>query len=172
MKTLFGIMESKTEARDRARSLRDLYSSLRDAPDVLACRRSLVDQIQTFIDRSNAKTFDLNWHDGLVRLTGLEELLTERDCAQMRNNKKLWKWYKPGWLGSHGPVRYCCQLHPKEIAYLERQMAEIQHEIDNIEINVPLLKEQAEALRAVGPFPKELAERYQLTEDGQLARKP
>jgi hypothetical protein len=170
VKTLFGIIESKTEARDRAKALCGLYASLRDAPGALACRQSQIQQLQSFIDRSAKRSFDYNWWDGFQRLIGYpEDWLTDRDEAAMHRDKSYWKKDK---YAFGGPQIIRCKLHPKELALLKAYQVERQEEIAAIEANVPLLQAQADELRRVGPFPKELAERYQLTEDGQPARKP
>ena len=166
------LTEGKRESAERARNLVSLYQALREAPGVIESCQGHVGVLQYFIDRSNAKKLDPNDRDGLGRTVGdLEELLTERDCAAMRRNKKLWKKYPYGWLGSPPGSEYCCQLHPKEVAYLEEQKEEQLTMAEAVQMNIPFIKEEIAALRLIGPLPEKVAERYKLTVDGREKRK-
>lgn len=167
-RTLFGSVEGKRESIARAKKLAEIYAAIREAPDALDCRRGQIMDLDYFIERSREKKIDPNDRDGLLRSIGdPEDLLTERDCAAMRRNKKLWKPYPTGWLGATRGQLYCCQLHPKEIKYLEGLKAEIAAEVTAIETNLPLLQEEATQLRLIGRLPADVAERHRLTEDGR-----
>jgi hypothetical protein len=166
VQTLFGTIENKAEARERAQKMAELYDALREAPEALDCRRVQIGDLTYFIERSNACKLDLNDHDGLHRLIGdPEELITARDCAFMRRHKRWWRKTPKGYLGYSAAI-YCATLHPKEIKYLEDQRIWIQDEIDSIETNVPIIREQVKALKAVAPLPEDIAKRHGLTVDG------
>jgi hypothetical protein len=170
--TLFEVIESKTEIRERAKALSELYASLRDAPEAIDCRTSQVMHLQSFVERSAKRMFDANWWDGLQRCIGdPEELLTARDLAAMRRDKSYWKKSQWNHLCCPKGTIYRCKLHPKEIALLEKYKLEVQSELNNIKMNLPLLKDEIQRLRAIGPLPKDIAERYRLTEDGLEKKK-
>jgi hypothetical protein len=166
--TLFGVIETKTETRDRAKRLAELYASLRDAPGAIACRQEQTMDLQYFIDRSRKRRMGPNDWDSLYRLIGdPEELLTDRERAAHRRNPKNWRRYKYGWLNQPPGQKWPCCMHPKEIAYLVGQRDELKGEIEAIEENVPRIREDVRILREIGPLPKDVADRYGLTEAGE-----
>jgi hypothetical protein len=167
--TLFGVIETKRESADRARKLVELYSAIKEAPGALECRKAQVAQVQHFIDRSAKRSFDANRWDGLQRCIGddPEDLLDASDLHSMRRDKSYWKKNNINYLNCPPGTIYRCKLHPKEIEYLQNQIAWLQEEIDSIETNVPLLHGEIATLRLVGKLPKDVAERYKLTEDGR-----
>ena len=166
--TLFGVIETKTETRDRAKRLAELYASLRDAPGAIGCRKGHTMDLQYFIDRSRKRRMGPNDWDGLHRLIGDPEyLLTDRERAAHRRNPKNWRRYKYGWLNQPPGQKWPCCMHPKEVAYLVGQLDELQDEIVAIELSIPEIQAEAKALRDIGPIPKDVADRYGLTEAGE-----
>ena len=170
---LFGVIETRAEIRARAKQIHELLSALEDAPLAIEQRQGNIDTLRYFIQRSNAGKLDPNDRDAMVRF-GIEtgDILTARDCAQMRRNKKIWKKGTPGYLGQPKGWTYCTKLHPKEIAYMEAAASEEQADIDAIQVNVPIIREQLDALCAIGALHPKDAERLNLTRDGQRRNKP
>ena len=170
--TLFGIVESKSEARARAKELVKIHGAIREAPEAMEVREGQAAQLAYFIKRSDACQLDLNDKDGMMRTIGLlDDMLDEADCAFMRRHKKWWRKVPKGWLGCKGGDHYyCTKLHPKEISYLREQIADLQAEIEAIQEAVPALKIQLAELAAVAPLPEDIAKHYALTVDGQWAK--
>lgn len=161
-------METKTEARQRAKKIFELLASLRDAPVAIECREGQIGALMYFVTRAAHRKLDANDNDGLQRLIGnLEELISSRDAAFMRRHRRWWKPLPDGWPGSG---HYCTTLHPKEMRYLNGQVHELQSEIEKIKANVPDIEAELESLRQHGPLPAEIAEKSRLTMDGRAAK--
>jgi len=166
------IPESKREAASRAIKLSELYASIADAPEEIAVREDQANMLSYMIDKSNKCQLDLNDLDGLMRLgCDTEDLLTERDCKRWRANAKIWKPYPAGWMGYSPGRKYPAQLHPKEINYLKETRETVFDELAAIKGNLPYIEKEIEQLRAVGPLPKDIAERHKLTVDGLPVQK-
>jgi hypothetical protein len=173
--TLFGVIESKTEAKKRAERISLLVSRIADGPDDRKCIRSQYNQITHFVTKAKAKKMDPNEHDGLQRTIGdLSGLLTEKECAEMRDNPRIWKAYTgdfAGWCGSTPRDRYCTTLHKKEIAYLEECRAEVVSNMLNLREALSSYRRELAELRALADLPEEIAKRYQLTPKGERLKK-
>lgn len=170
-RTLFGVIETKAQAGKRAQQLVQLIGAVEDAPVAIECHRSHIDVLAYFIERSKRAALDLNDRDGLLRMVGdTQELLTERECLAMRKNEMIWRPYPLGWLGSRPGQMYAAALHRKEIAYLRTLQKELREEIEAITEGAAQCQAELELLRAVGPLPNDVAERYGLTATGHRTR--
>ncbi len=166
--TLFGIVETKAQARKRAQEIVRLLGAVEDAPEAIACRRAHIETTDYFIDRSNGIALDPNDRDGLLRCVGdLEELLEEEDCQAMRDNGAIWRPYPCCWLGKRPGEVYAAALHPKEIAYLREVQAEMREEIEAITEGAKQCQSELEQLRTLGPLREDIAQRYGLTTSGE-----
>jgi hypothetical protein len=165
--TLFGIAETKAQARRRAREIVQLLGAIEDAPQALECRAGQIETLQYFVDRSKEIALSLNDLDSLGRLIGdTEELLTDGERRAMRRNEKIWRPIPIGWIGARPGEMYPAALHRKEIAYLRQVQRELRQEITEIRDGTEECKAALDALRAVGPLPEDIAQRYALTPDG------
>lgn len=173
--TLFGVIESKTEAKKRAERISLLVSRIADGPDDRKCIRSQYNQITYFITKAKAKKMDPNEHDGLQRTVGdLSGLLTDKECKEMSDNPKIWKSYTgdfAGWCGATHRDRYCTTLHKKEIAYLEECRDEVVNNMLDLREALRDYRRELTTLRAVADLPEEIAKRYQLTPQGERLSK-
>lgn len=88
----------------------------------------------------------------------------------MRKNEKIWRPYPLSWLGARLGQMYAAALHRKEIAYLRTLQKELREEIEAITEGAAQHQAELELLRAVGPLPTNVAERYGLTADGHHTR--
>lgn len=112
-RTLFGIVETKAQARKRAQEMVRLIGAVEDAPEAMQCRAEHIDALAYFIERSKNVALDPNDLDGLIRMVGdTQELLTEAECRAMRN-KNIWRVYPLGWIGTRPGQMYPAGLHPK-----------------------------------------------------------
>jgi hypothetical protein len=167
VQTLFGIVETKAQARRRAREIVRLLGAVEDAPQAIDCRTAQIDTIQYFVDRSQQIALDLNDLDALQRLVGdTEELLTDGERRAMHRNEKIWRPYPIGWLGARFGQMYPAALHRKEIAYLRKVQQELRQEITDIQDGAEEAAQVLEALRALGPLPDDIARHYALTPTG------
>lgn len=167
VRTLFGVVETKAQARRRAREMARLLSAIEDAPEALECRASQIEALQYFMDRSKKVALDLNDLDALQRLIGdTEELLTEGERRAMRRNDKIWRPFPLGWLGVRPGQMYPAALHRKEIAYLRDIQHQLHEEITAIRESLPECEIALEALRALGPLPDDIARQHRLTPEG------
>jgi len=159
--SLFGPVETKREAIQRAKRIRELRSAIRDAPNAIACCHSDVQLFDYFIERSRQISLDANDLDGLQRFIGEpEELLTERDCRAMRKNLSIWRDFPEGWPGARAGDKYPAALHPKEIAYLRRLQKERAADVDVIRSARKRVKAELAALESLGPLPDDVAAKY------------
>jgi len=158
--------EGKNELRDRARKMGQLQSRISDTPGAISGLKGTSGQVLYFIRKAKARTLDMNDHDGLVRTVDTEQMLTDRDRRYMQRGK----WWKPIPEGWPGRGSYCTTLHPKEIAYLQKVVDEIETEIFQLEHDLPELKVELAKLAQHGPIPADLARRYGVKEsnDGPL----
>lgn len=164
--TLFGIVETKTQARKRAQEMVRLIGAIDDAPVAIECRAEHIAALAYFIERSNKVALDPNDLDGLMRMVGdTQELLSEGECRAMRN-KNIWRMYPLGWIGTRPGDMYPAALHPKEIHYLRQVQDELREEMEAIREGAELCKADLGRLRAVGPLPEDVAKRYSLTPNG------
>jgi hypothetical protein len=169
-RTLFGIVETKAQARKRAQEIVRLIEAVEDAPEATRCRSEHIDALAYFIERSKKVALDPNDLDGLLRMVGdMQELLTEAECRAMRN-KNIWREYTPGWIGTRPGQMYPAALHPKELRYLRGMQDELRDEMEAIRKGAEGCKSELELLRAVGPLPDNVAQRYSLTPDGHSAK--
>ena len=144
-----------------------LLGAVEEAPAAIECRREHIDVLAYFIERSKLVAIDLNDRDGLLRMVGdTEELLTERERLAMRNNEKIWRPYPLGWLGARPGQMYAAAFHHKEIAYLRQLQKELREEMKAIAEGAAQCQTDLELLRAAGPLPDDVAQRYSLTPDG------
>jgi hypothetical protein len=105
-RTLFGVIETKTQARKRAQEIVRLIGAVEDAPAAIECNHSHIHVLAYFIERSERAALDLNDLDGLTRMVGdTQHLLTERECLAMRKNEKIWR---PSHLDGWAPGRDRC----------------------------------------------------------------
>ncbi len=164
--TLFGIVETKAQARKRAQQLVRLIGAIEEAPEAMQSRAEHIDTLAYFIERSRQVALDPNDLDGLIRMVGdTQELLTEAEYRAMRN-KNIWRVYPLGWIGTRPGQMYPAALHPKELKYLRELQDELREEMEAIREDVERCKAELELLRAVGPLPDEVTQRYSLTPDG------
>jgi hypothetical protein len=171
--TLFGVIETKTEMRNRAKQIFALLASLRDAPGAVEARTGQIMDLRYFIDRSQKRKMGPNDWDGLHRLIGdPEELLTDAEKRAHVKNPKNLKPYKYGWMNRPPGELWVCCLHRKEIAYLVSQIDFLKGEIETIKGNVVTIREELKHLREIGPLAKDVADRYGLTEAGDWKPKP
>lgn len=167
LRTLFGIVETKAQARRRAREIVRLLGAVEDAPQAIDCRSGQIETLQYFVERSHNVALDLNDLDALQRLIGdTEELLTDGERRAMRRNEKIWRPYPIGWLGARAGQMYPAALHRKEIVYLRGMQRELREEITNIRDGTEESKNALEALRSLGPLPGDIAQQYALTPAG------
>lgn len=167
VRTLFGIVETKTQARRRAREIVRLLGAVEDAPEAIESSAGHIETIQYFVDRSNKIALDLNDLDALQRLVGdTEEVLTESERLAMRRNEKIWRRYPIGWLGARPGQMYPAALHRKEIAYLRQMQRELRDEMTAIRDGAKECETALEVLRAMGPLPDDIARQHALTRDG------
>ncbi len=90
--TLFGLVETKAQARRRAKRIVQLLGAIEDAPEAIRSCKNHIDTLRYFIERSLQVKLDPNDRDGLQRLVGdTEEVLTEADCEEMRSNLEIWR---------------------------------------------------------------------------------
>jgi hypothetical protein len=168
VQTLFGVVETKAQARRRAREIVRLLGAVEDAPETIDTRAGQIETLQYFVDRSKRIALDLNDLDSLQRLIGdTEELLTEGEYRAMRRNEKIWRPIPIGWLGTRPGQMYPAALHRKEIAYLRQMQRELQEEIANIREGAKECSAALDVLRAVGPLPEDIARHCALTPDGR-----
>ena len=164
---LFGVIETKAQARRRAREIVRLLGAVEDAPEAIECRAGQIDALEYFVERSNEVALSLNDLDALERLIGdTEELLTEGERRAMRRNKKIWRPIPIGWIGARPGEMYPAALHRKEIAYLRGMERELREEITTIRENLPKCETALEALRALGPLRDDIARQCGLTPEG------
>ncbi len=110
IQTLFGLLETKAQARRRARRIVRLLGAIEDAPKAIQCCQYHVDILEYFIQRSLSMQLDANDRDGLQRLIGdTEEVLTREDCDAMVSNPKIWRPVPAGWPADAGAT---CMLRP------------------------------------------------------------
>ncbi len=165
--TLFGLVETKAQARRRAKRIVQLLGAIEDAPEAIRSCKNHIDTLQYFIERSVQVKLDPNDRDGLQRLVGdTEEVLTEADCEEMRSNLEIWRPYLVGWIGARAGEMYAAALHPKEIAYLRQMQESIHEEAVAIAEGVEGAQAELAALKAIGQLPEDIAQRYALTPDG------
>ena len=173
--TLFGVIESKTEAKQRAERMSLLIARIDDAPDERKCIRSQYNCLTYFIDRAQAKKLDPNDLDGLQRSIGdLSDLLTAKDAAEMEANPRIWKHYTgkwEGWAGALPRHRFCITLHKKEIDYLREVRDEQTGLMIALRHALNSYRRELTQLRAVADLPEEIAKRYQLTPKGERLKK-
>lgn len=168
VRTLFGVVETKAQARRRAREIVRLLNAVEDAPEAIESRVAHIEALQYFVDRSNNIALDLNDLDALQRTVGdTEELLTDGERQAMRRSEKIWRPYPIGWLGARPGQMYPAALHRKEIAYLRQIEREMREEITAIRDGAKECESALEVLRAVGPLPDDIARQYALTPEGQ-----
>lgn len=166
--TPFGLVatrsESRTQVKARAKEMSGLQSALRDAPEEIEARRGQVLDLQYFIDRSNAKKMDPNDHEGLLRLIGQpEDLITMREANTWARKQGIWRKTPNGMTWWAGKM-YCTMLHPKEIAYLKWQIAQVQEIIDAVEAGIPEIEERIAELWDAGSLPDDIAKQYHVTQ--------
>ena len=167
VRTLFGVVETKAQARRRAREIVRLLGAVGDAPEAIQSHAGHIETIQYFVDRSQQIALDLNDLDALQRLIGdTEEILTEGERRAMRRNEKIWRRYPVGWLGARPGHIYPAALHRKEIAYLREMQRELRAEMTDIRDGAQECEAGLDALRALGPLPDDIARQYALTPDG------
>lgn len=169
-RTLFGIVETKAQARKRAQEMVRLIGAIEDAPVAIQYREQHIDALCYFIERSKKVELDPNDLDGLVRMVGdTQGLLTDGERRAM-HKKHIWRVYPLGWIGTRPGQMYPAAMHPKEIRYLRKVQDELREEIKKIAEGVEISKVELEVLRAVGPLPEDVAQRYSLTSEGYSAR--
>jgi hypothetical protein len=167
LRTLFGLVETKAQARRRAKRIVQLLGAIEDAPDVMSSCENHIDILRYFIERSLQVELHPDDRDGLQRLLGdTEEVLTEADCEEMRSNPKIWRPYPVGWIGARAGEMYAAALHPKEIAYLREIQQSILDEVASIVAGVEDAQTELAALKAIGPLPEAIAQHYALTPEG------
>lgn len=165
-RTLFGLVETKRQARKRAQEIVRLIDAIETAPEAIAYREQHIESLAYFIERSRKVKLDPNDLDGLVRMVGdTQWLLTEGECHAM-HRKKIWRLYPLGWLGVRPGQMYPAALHPKEIAFLREMQDELRDEMEAITAGAEVCESELVTLRAVGSLPDDVAERYSLTPDG------
>jgi hypothetical protein len=165
--TLFGIVETKKQARIRAQRIVRLIGAIEDVPETLACYENDIRTLEYFIERSARGTLDPNDRDGLLRFVGdLQELLTEDDCREMNDKPEIWKPHPARWLGNPPGELYAAALHPKEIAYLRHLQEERRHEMTDLSAGAAASRSELDKLKAIGPLPDDVAGRYSLTPMG------
>jgi hypothetical protein len=164
--TLFGPVETKSQARRRAKRIVQLLGAIEDGPEAIRSCENHIDTLQYFIERSLQVELDPNDRDGLQRLVGdTEEVLTESDCEEMRSNPQIWRPYLVGWLGARIGEMYAAALHPKEVAHLRQMQEGIREEASAIVAAVADAQAELVALKAIGTLPEDIAQRYALTPD-------
>lgn len=162
------MFETAAEARARAKELVAHYEALHEAPEAIAVRKYQHQLLAYFIEKSSRCALDMNDHDGLQREVGaLEDILTDRECRQMRRNKRIWKPVPRWWVGWRKGQTYPAQLHPKEVEHLASLQKEVDEELAAIQVNVPIIQELIAKLRMAGPLPERIASTYKLTVDGR-----
>ncbi len=167
IQTLFGLLETKAQARRRARRIVRLLGAIEDAPEAIQCCQYHVDMLEYFIQRSLSMQLDANDRDGLQRLIGdTEEVLTREDCDEMASNPKIWRPVPAGWPGRRTGDMYAAALHPKEIDYLREMQNHLREEWTAIAASVEDCQAELVTLQAMGPLPAEIAQRYALTSEG------
>jgi hypothetical protein len=165
-------MESRTEARQRAKQIHELLSTLEDAPSAISERESLATTLEYFVKKSNACQLTCDDLDGLMRL-GMDtaDLATEKEQEEWDANPAIRRPYPPGWGGALPGWTYPAQLHPKEVAYMQATIAGLRKEEQTIKRNGNSLRAELEELRAVGDLDPKDAKRYNLTTRGCRDRK-
>jgi hypothetical protein len=164
---LFGLVETKAQARRRAKRIVQLSGAVEEAPGVISSCGNHIDTLRYFIERSLQVELHPNDRDGLQRLLGdTEEVLTEADCEEMRSNPEIWRPYPVGWIGARAGEMYAAALHSKEIAYIREVQPSIREEITSIVAAVEIAQTELAALKAIGPLPEAVAQHYALTPEG------
>ena len=164
--SLFGVTETRAEARTRARTIAEHCATLAEAPEAIETRQSQVVQVQYFIDRSNACALDENDLDALMHEIDTSECLEDGDLDEMHANAAIWRDYMPGWGGAQPGDKYPAQLHRKEIEYLTEVRDQCAEEAVTIQQNADAVRAELDTLRAVGPLYPDDAKRHNLTVEG------
>jgi hypothetical protein len=165
--TLFGLVETKAQARRRAQRIVRLIGTIEEGPEILACYENDIWMLEYFIERGTTGTLTPNDRDGLLRFVrDLEEVLTEDDCRDMRDNPAIWKSFPVGWPGAAPRDLYAAALHPKEIAYLRQRQEERRDEITDVLAGAEEASAELAQLKSICPLPDDVASRYSLTPMG------
>lgn len=165
--TLFGLVETKAQARRRAQRIVRLIGTIEEAPEILACYENDIRTLEYFIERGATDTLTPNDRDGLLRFVGdLEELLTEDECDEMRDYAEIWKPYPSGWFGTLPGELYASALHPKEIAYLRERQEERRNEMTAVLAGAEEARTELAKLKSICPLPDDVATRHGLTPTG------
>lgn len=173
IQTLFGPIETKAQARKRAQRIVHLLGAIEEAPQAIRCCESHTEALEYFIERSLQVQLDPNDRDGLQRLIGdTEEVLTEEDCNEMRSNQEIWRPYLVGWIGARPGDMYAAALHPKEVDYLHNVQESVREDMEVVASGVQECQAELAALKALGPLPEDIAQRYALTPEGDRSTTP
>src|SRR5205807_3685515 len=148
---------TKAQSRNRAKRIVHLLGAIEEAPRALRCCEHDIALLEYFIERSERTQLGPNDRDGLLRFVGdLQELLTEEECRQMRENKSIWRPYPPGWLGMRPRDLYAAALHAREIAYLRNLQAQRREDREAITDGVKSWESELLRLQKIGPLPEDL----------------
>lgn len=159
--------ETKLESRDRARKIVRLICAIEDAPTQAEQINWQMDLCLYFVEKANAGELTLNDRDGLQRNIGvIDEEMTAKDNAEMRQDESAWKPLEHGWIGRKVGELYCTKLHPKEIRVLEDVRAELAGDLVALTEAVPTWEQELATLRAVGPLREDIATKHNLTPEG------
>lgn len=172
--TLFGVVESKRDSAARAKKLADLWATEQDLPESIEAAHATAAACQYFIDRSNRHALDPNDWDGLIRFCDTTECLEDEDRAEMESHPEAWRPYSgewKGWAGMPETASFAVCLHAKELEFLTEAAASQDEEAAELEAYLAAVRAEIASLRAVGPLPADLANKYGLTEDGDLTEK-
>jgi len=165
--TLFGLVETKAQARRRAQRIVRLIGTIEEAPEILACYENDIRTLEYFIERGTTGTLTPNDRDGLLRFVGdIEEILTEDDCREMRDHPDIWKSFPAGWPGTLLGELYAAALHPKEIAYLRERQEERRQEMTDVLAGAEEARTELDKLKSICPLPDDVATRHGLTPTG------
>jgi broad specificity phosphatase PhoE len=189
--------EKKNDAIKRAKRIKQLHASLKDAPDEIEDIEGSIQDVQRFIEQSDANGMDPNWWDGLNRNFGdaLGELNSpDEEVEALNNDPNAWEKYPEGWVGvaryddwlkknnkEDSPEAraafeeqvpyYPKRMLPSEVAMLRDAQEQLRASIEEIKAGIPELEKELAELKGRGALPPDVAERHGLTPAGDLKGK-